>query len=70
MDESRAFGDGAGEAADDAEPLDVPALAAWLAEQLSPEDLAAFVDQATLTAAERADDAVGAELTERLSYLP
>jgi hypothetical protein len=55
---------------DDTEPVDVSELAAWLIEQLSPEGLAAFVAQATATAQEHADDAIGAEMTELLAYLP
>jgi hypothetical protein len=53
----------------DGEPVDVPALAAWLVEQFSPEDVAAFVAQASATAAEHADDAVGADIMELLTYL-
>jgi hypothetical protein len=59
----------AAEGVDDGESVDVAALAAWLIEQLSPEDLAAFVAQASATAEEHADDAVGAEMMELLSYL-
>jgi hypothetical protein len=62
-------GDGSA-GADDGELVDVAALADWLSAQLSPEDLAAFVAQASVTAADRADDAVGADMLELLSYLP
>lgn len=52
------------------ESVDLAELAAWLSAQLSPEDLAAFVARASVTAGEHADDAIGAEMMELLSYLP
>jgi hypothetical protein len=61
--------DGLEEAVDDSEPVDPSELAAWLIEELTPEDLAAFVAQATATAQEHADDGVGVEMMELLSYL-
>lgn len=67
MDESDAFGGAEGDGFDDGEAVE--ALAQWLTEQFSPEELAAFVAQATVTAAEHADDAIGAEMMELLSYL-
>ncbi|NLG43757.1 MAG: hypothetical protein GX547_10955 [Phycisphaerae bacterium] len=59
----------AGEDLEGSEPVDVEMLAAWLVEVLSPEDLDAFIAQATVTAAEHADEAVRAEMAELLSYL-
>jgi hypothetical protein len=55
--------------AEGAEPVDVAELAAWLIEQLPPEELADFVAVAGVTAAERADEPVGADLAELLFYL-
>jgi hypothetical protein len=59
----------AAEGVDDGESVDVAALAAWLTEQLTPEDLAAFVAETSATAEERAGDAIGADMMELLSYL-
>jgi hypothetical protein len=56
-------------AACEAEPMGTPELATWLAEQLPAEDLAAFVAQASATAAETTDERVQADLTELLPYL-
>jgi hypothetical protein len=54
---------------DGTDPLDLAELASWLQDQLSPDQLAAFVAEATATAAETTDPQVEAELTELLSYL-
>ena len=62
--------DGLDEVLDDSEPVDIEKLATWLAEQLTPEQLAAFVAHATATALEHADDGIGADMMELLSYLP
>ncbi len=48
---------------------DVPELAAWVAEELSPEDLAATVEALTAAAVEFADTPVGYDIAELLSYL-
>ncbi len=48
---------------------DVPGLAAWLIEQLSPEDLAATIEALTTAAVEFADTPVGYDIAELLSYL-
>jgi hypothetical protein len=77
MEESAMFA-GAGEgledgleaAVDDSEPVDTAALAAWLAEQLTPEQLAAFMADATTAAQAHADDGIGADIMELLTYLP
>ena len=77
MEESAMFA-GAGEgledgleaAVDDSEPVDTAALAAWLAEQLTPEQLAAFMADATTAAQGHADDGIGADIMELLTYLP
>jgi hypothetical protein len=64
---------GAGEAVGDdgtePEPVDLAELASWLELQLSPERTAAFITEASATAAETTDAQVQAELTELLSYL-
>ena len=65
-----AAAEGLDDGADSSEAVDLAGLAQWLAEQISPEDLAAFVAQASATAAEHADDAIGADIAELLSYLP
>ena len=52
---------------DDADPPDLPTLAEWVSQQMAPEDLTAFVAQATATAADHADDAIGAEMMALLS---
>jgi hypothetical protein len=68
MEESGLFAGTAGEGAAGGEP-DLCALAAFLIEHTSPEDLAAFIAAATVTAAEHADDAIGGEITELLAHL-
>ena len=70
--EEAAEGAGAdGVGADDAEePVDYAELAGFLIERLSVDELAAFVAEATLTAAEHEGDGIGAELAELLAYLP
>jgi hypothetical protein len=49
--------------------VDVSSLADWLREEISPEDLAAFVADASVAAEEHADDAIGSELSDLLFYL-
>lgn len=69
MDESGLFAGTEGDGVDDGAESPVGGLAAWLVEQLPPEDLAAFVAQASVTAAAHAGDAIGTDMAELLSYL-
>jgi hypothetical protein len=69
MEESAMSLEGVDDGIDDSEPVDPSELAGWLIEELTPEDLAAFVAEATATAQEHADDGIGAEMMELLSYL-
>ena len=69
MEESAPYSGEDGGTDDGADPPDVPTLAEWLSQEIAPVDLAVFLGQASVTAAEHADDAIGAEMLELLSYL-
>jgi hypothetical protein len=55
---------------DGEEPPDYAELAGFLIDRLCAEDLGAFIDEASLTAEEHADDGVAVDLTELLAHLP